>query len=148
MKYLATGCACNLNDLFVRFPYEKCKSLLKLRTKFKKLQKIKQVFRFCVQLVLKDIIDNNITFKIHGIGYQRAEIHMEAFQGKDFEKLRKIGKFKDVDFLESLFTGYQIFLYTYGKRDNLFSRKKFPIYVGKDLKDKITEHTNNGKTYC
>ena len=59
---------------------------------------------------------------------------MEAFQGKDFEKLRKIGKFKDVDFLESLFTGYQIFLYTYGKRDN--------------LKDKITEHTNNGKTYC
>jgi hypothetical protein len=31
---------------------------------------------------------------------------MEAITGSDFEEARKHGKFKDVDFLESLFTGY------------------------------------------
>ena len=29
MKHFAIGWACNLNDIFVRFPYEKCKSLVK-----------------------------------------------------------------------------------------------------------------------
>jgi hypothetical protein len=34
MKHLAIGWACNLNDIFVRFPYEKYKSLIeKFKTK-------------------------------------------------------------------------------------------------------------------
>jgi hypothetical protein len=31
---------------------------------------------------------------------------MEAITGSKFERVRKNGKFKKVDFLESLFTGY------------------------------------------
>jgi hypothetical protein len=31
---------------------------------------------------------------------------MEPITGSEFEKVRQKGKFKDVDFLESLFTGY------------------------------------------
>jgi len=31
---------------------------------------------------------------------------MEAIRGSDFEKVRKNGKFRNIDFLESLFTGY------------------------------------------
>jgi hypothetical protein len=31
---------------------------------------------------------------------------MEAITGSQFEKVRENGKFKEVDFLESLFTGY------------------------------------------
>jgi hypothetical protein len=31
---------------------------------------------------------------------------MEAVTGSDFEKARINGKFKNIDFLESLFTGY------------------------------------------
>jgi hypothetical protein len=31
---------------------------------------------------------------------------MEAIKDSDFERAKKNGKFKDVDFLESLFTGY------------------------------------------
>jgi len=34
----------------------------------------------------------------------------------------------------------------YGK-DNEIRRRK-PIYVDRDLKNKITENTNNGKRYC
>ena len=105
MKHLAIGWACNLNNIFVRFPYEKYKSLKKMR-KLEKLRLIKRVFISGLHLILEDIIQNNATFKIQGIGYQGGEIHFEAIKNSDFENARKNGKFKDIDFLESLFTGY------------------------------------------
>ena len=100
MKHWAIGWACNLNDIFVRFPYEKCKSLIRnYFTKITQRQKVKQVFREGVQQVLEDIIENNITYKIQGVGYQGGELHMEPITGSEFEKVRQKGKFKDVDFL-------------------------------------------------
>ena len=107
MKHLALGWACNLNDIFVRFPYEKCKSLMtKWTRKHERKSLIKKVFRAGVHLVLEDIIENNATFKTPGMGYQGAEIHLEAITGSEFERLHEKGKFQDVDFLESIFTGY------------------------------------------
>ena len=149
MKHLAIGWACNLNDIFVRFPYEKYKSLMsKFKTKLLRRQKIKQVFREGIQQILQDIVENNVTFKIQGIGYYGGEIHMEAVTGSEFEEARKNGKFADVDFLESLFTGYQMYLYIHGKRDDFLHRRKYPVYVSSFLKHKLTEYTNQGKVYC
>ena len=149
MKHFALGWACNLNDIFVRFPYEKFKSLMKnYKTKQLRRQKVKQVFREGTQQILDDIIENNTTFKIQGVGYQGGEIHMEAIRGSDFEKVRKNGKFRDIDFLESLFTGYQMYLYIHGKSDNFLHRKKYPMYVNKVLRDKLIKYTNEGKVYC
>ena len=149
MKHFALGWACNLNDIFVRFPYEKCKSLIKsYKTKQLRRQKVKQVFREGTQQILNDIIENNTTFKIQGVGYQGGEIHMEAIRGSDFEKVRKNGKFRNIDFLESLFTGYQMYLYIHGKSDNFLHRKKYPMYVNKVLRDKLIKYTNEGKVYC
>lgn len=146
---MALGWACNLNDLFVRFPYEKCKSLMKnIKTKQLRRQKVKQVFREGVQQVLQDVIENNVTYKIQGIGYQGGEIHMEAVTGSEFERARKNGKFRNIDFLESLFTGYQMYMYIHGKRDNFLHRRKFPMYVNRFLRDKLVEYTNQGKVYC
>lgn len=149
MKHFALGWACNLNDIFVRFPYEKFKSLMKnYKTKQLRRQKVKQVFREGTQQILNDIIENNTTFKIQGVGYQGGEIHMEAIRDSDFEKVRKNGKFRNIDFLESLFTGYQMYLYIHGKSDNFLHRKKYPIYVNKVLRDKLVKYTNEGKVYC
>ena len=149
MKHLAIGWACNLNDIFVRFPYEKCKSLIRnYFTKSLQKQKVKQVFREGVQQVLEDIIENNVTYKIQGIGYQGGELHMEAISGSDFEDARQHGKFEDIDFLESLFKGYQMYLYVHGKRDNFLHRRKFPVYINKFLRNKLVDYTNKGKVYC
>lgn len=149
MKHLAIGWACNLNDIFVRFPYEKCKSLIRhYFTKALQKQKIKQVFREGVQQVLEDIIENNVTYKIQGIGYQGGELHMEAISGSDFEDARQHGKFEDIDFLESLFKGYQMYLYVHGKRDNFLHRRKFPVYINKFLRNKLVDYINKGKVYC
>ena len=70
MKRFALGWACNLNDIFVRFPYEKCKELYKYyKTKALRKQKVKQVFRTATELMLNDIIENNVTLELPSILY-------------------------------------------------------------------------------
>ena len=73
---------------------------------------------------------------------------MEAVTGSQFEDVYAKGKFKGVDFLESLFTGYQLYLYIHGKGDNFLHRRKFPVYFDKYFRDKLIKYTNEGKTYC
>ena len=121
---------------------------MKIKTKQQRRAKVKNVFMEGLRLILDDIIEKNATFKTPGIGYQGGEIHLESIKGSEFERLRINGKFSDIDFLESLFTGYQMYLYVHGKRDNFLHRRKFPIYLGKVLKDKLTKYTNEGKTFC
>lgn len=149
MKRFALGWACNLNDIFVRFPYEKCKNLIKIyKTKQLRRQKIKQVFRTGVEVILNDIIENNSSFKIPSFQYNKGEIHFEPIKDSEFLRLRAKGKFSGIDFLETIFTGYQLYLYLYGKSDNNSVRRKIPIYISKQYKQKIENLANNGKTYC
>lgn len=149
MKHYALGWACNLNDIFVRFPYEKCKTLIeKYRTKQSKRKKIKQVFRTGVEIILNDIIENNSTFQLPSLGYYGGEIHFEPITGSEFKDLRAKGKFSGIDFLETLFTGYQLYLFLHGKRDNFLARRKYPIYINKFYKEKMETLVNQGKIYC
>lgn len=148
MKHFALGWACNLNDIFVRFPYEKCKSLIEnYRTKTQRRQKIKQVFSTGVEIILNDIIENNTTFELPSLGHYKGEIHFEPVKGSEFERLKAKGKFKGIDFLESIFTGYQLYLYIKGKHDILFARRKFPIYMSNLYKNKLETLVNQGKAY-
>ena len=149
MKHYALGWACNLNDIFVRFPYEKCKTLIsRYKTKQLQRQKIKQVFRTGVEVILNDIIENNVTFKVPSFQTRKGEIHFEPITGSEFRNLREKGKFSGIDFLETLFTGYQLYLYLHGKSDNFLSRKKIPIYISNYYKQKMENLANQGKTYC
>lgn len=148
MKRYALGWACNLADIFIRFPYEKCKSLIKnYKLKKEKEAKVRQVFRTGVKIILNDIIENNSTFKLPSLGYQGGEIHFEPIKGEEFRRVRALGKFSGIDFLETLFTGYQLYLYVHGKRDNFLGRRQFPIYFSTDLKRKLETLANQGKTY-
>ena len=98
MKNWAIGWACNLNDLFVRFPYEKYKTFRNW-TKVKKLQLVKRVFTESVKIIMNDIIENNVSFRLPSLGYRGGEIHMEGVRDSEFERARKNGKFKNVDFV-------------------------------------------------
>ena len=148
MKHFALGWACNLNDLFVRFPYEKCKTICKtISTKIARRKKVKQVFTTGIEVILNDIIENNTTFILPPLGHYKGEIHFEPVKGDEFMDLRAKGKFSGIDFLETLFTGYQLYLYIRGKRDILFSRRKFPIYISNLYKKKLETLVNQGKTY-
>ena len=150
MRHLAIGYACSLNDILVRFPYNKCtKAIRNIKETFKRRALVKKVFREGIKLILQDIIDNNATFKLPATAYRKAEIHFEAITGSDFETARINGKFKEIDFLESLFTGFQLYLFVSNtKTEKFLGSKKYPIYVGGNYKKQIVDNTNKGKVYC
>lgn len=95
-----------------------------------------QVFTYCFQLVLNDVIDKNIIFRLP-TKYE-AYIEMQKVGGEEFVAARQNGAFKDVDFIKSGFTGAQIMLrYLRGKK----WRSK-PILVHKKLKNRITQNSH------
>ena len=97
--------------------------------------------------MLNDIIENNVTLELPPLLYYKGQIHFEPIKGTEFERLRKNGKFSNIDFLETLFTGYQLYLYISGKHDTFLARRKFPIYMSSFYKNKLETLVNEGKTY-
>ena len=145
MNY-STGCAFNTDEMFMNFPYKKlkitCEDCKKINGNPHRDILVKQIFRECFIVVINDVIDNNITFWLP-TGAKKCNIHMQRIRGNDFKNLRRAGKWRNVDILESNFTGYQLGFYMYGKT---LPRIK-NIYVNKELREKITENTNKGMQY-
>lgn len=141
----ATGYAFNTKDLFANFPIKKmkisgeaCKSLLGY---LDKRALAIRIFLYTVKIILLDIINNNVTFKLP----TRRECYLNIVGtfGEDFKKARRNGKWIDVDYLKSDFTGYQMqFMYLANERE---IKKK--VYLSKWMRDKITENTNKGMQY-
>lgn len=144
--WYSTGCAFNLSEMLINFPFKKlkitCEECKRINGDPHKDALVKQIFRECLKLVLNDVIDNNITFWLP-TGAKKCNIHMKRVKGEAFKNLRKAGKWQDVDFLESYFTGYELSLYIYRR----VSPKIKTIYVNKAFKNKITENTNKGIQY-
>lgn len=145
MNY-ALGYALHLKDLFKTFNIKR----LKLKTKIceqllgnrhKEIIAFK-IMKYCIKLVLDDVIDNNATFHLP-TNKKEVCIKMKRTEGEEFAKARRNGKWQDVDFLFSNFSGYQMVLrFQQGE-----IKREFPIYVDNSNKDRITQHTNNGKQY-
>lgn len=142
----AVGCAFSIHDMFMNFPYNKlkitCEECQKINGNPHRDILVKQIFRECVRVILDDVIDNNVTFHLP-TGAKKCDIHMKRVRGDAFKNLRRAGKWRDVDILESNFTGYEIGLHMYGKT----SPRIKTIYVNKYYKDRITENTNKGFQY-
>lgn len=102
------------------------------------------IWKESVRLVVDDIIENNIQFKLPGLGRTQSYIQMERTTGDKFKKAFKRGKWRDVDFITSNFSGYQLQLVMESMKR---TRRTKPIYLGHKDKDRITEYTNQGKQY-
>lgn len=145
MNY-ALGYALNLKELFKSFKIKrlklkasKCQELIGNRHKEILMDK---VMKYSIKLVLDDVIHNNATFHLP-TGKRKCSIKMKKFDGEEFARARRNGKWRDVDFLASNFSGYQmIFRFMSG---GVFREK--PIYLDPEHKNLITEYTNNGKQY-
>lgn len=143
IKCLPLGHACNLDNLFLTAPLS---YIGKLKTKAKKIALYKKIFKAGLHLIIDDIIKNNTTFIFPKFSKVRGELHIEGTFGREFREGRKMGRFKGVDFLESNFSGYQIYMYLKYKGDSFFY-KKIPVYIGKEQKDKLLEQVNSGRPY-
>lgn len=147
-KKYAIGHAFSSHDLFMNFPVEKlkmtvdqCKSVY---SDGNKRDLAASIFIRAMQLIINDIIDNNTHFKLPGIGKTQSYIYMDRISGKQFKRAYKNGKWNDIDFLMSNFSGYQLVLEMLNQ--NKIPRKKY-IYLSAQDKLKIVNNTNNGKQY-
>lgn len=147
MKRYSLGCAFSLDNLFENFPYEKlqitCKQCKAITGDNHRNILVKRIFRESVKLIINDIVNNNVTFWLPLTGEKKCNIHMRRVQGNEFKNLRKAGKWKDIDILKSMFSGYQLSLFMLGKRTPRIKS----IYLDKDLRNKISQNTNNGTQY-
>lgn len=145
MKY-ALGYALNLKDLFgtfnikrLKLKSKKCEELIGNRHKEILMYK---VMKYCIKLVIEDIIHNNATFHLP-TRKKKVCIKMKKVEGEQFAKARRNGKWRDVDFLASNFSGYQMVIrFMSGE----VTREK-PIYLDPIHKNQITQYTNEGKQY-
>lgn len=148
MGNYATGHALSLRELFSNFPVSKLKmtpeECKKIYSDGNKKDLAAAIFAESVELVVADIIDNNTHFKLPGVSGNEAYLHMNRIEGKDFKKAFKNGKWNDVDFIMSNFSGYQL-VYDVINVKKLPKRKS--IYLSPKYKEKITENTNLGKQY-
>ncbi len=135
-------------DLFNNFPVNKLKmskeQCIATYPDGSKRDLAASIFTRSVQMVVDDIINNNIDFKFPTLGQTQAYLRMKRTTGQNFKKAFKNGKWNDVDFLTSNFSGYQIVLDMESKKRT--TRQK-DIYLSPKDRDRITENTNLGKQY-
>ena len=135
-------------DLFNNFPVNKLKmskeQCVATYPDGSKRDLAASIFTRSVQMVIDDIINNNVDFKFPTLGQTQAYLRMKRTTGQNFKKAFKNGKWNDVDFLTSNFSGYQIVLDMESKKRT--TRQK-DIYLSPKDRDRITENTNLGKQY-
>ena len=135
-------------DLFDNFPVRKLKmtkeQCVDIYPDGSKRDLAASIFAKCVQMVVDDIIDNNVDFKLPGLGRTQSYMRMNRTSGNQFKKAFKNGKWNDVDFLTSNFSGYQIVLDMESKKRT--SRQK-PIYLSSKDRQRIIDNVNAGKQY-
>lgn len=147
MKNFSLGCAFNLNEILMNFPYKDLHTTCSLCHQVigdnHRDVLVKKIFKKSVELVLKDIVNNNVTFWLPITGNRKCNIHIRRVQGEEFKRLRRGGKWEEVDIVNSLFSGYEICFYMLGNRTPRVKK----VYVDKALRDKITSNTNNKFQY-
>ena len=144
----AMGHTFNAQDIFHNFPIKNLKmdydTVKKIYSDGDKRSLSASIFSKGMQLIIEDIIENNVHFLLPTLGSTESYLYMKKTSGNDFRRAFKKGKWKDIDFLTSNFTGYQLSLLVKSKKR---PEKEKPIYLGYKHKDRITELTNEGKRY-
>lgn len=135
-------------DLFHNFPIDKLKmdynTVRSIYSDGDKRSLSASIFAKGMQLIVEDIIENNVHFLLPTLGSNESYLYMKKTSGNDFKKAFKNGKWQDVDFLSSNFTGYQLAM---SVKSTKRPEKEKIIYLGYKHRDRITELTNEGKRY-
>lgn len=146
MNY-SLGCAFSTDDLFMNFPFQKlkitCKECYSIIGNNHRDILVKRIFKESIKLVINDIIDNNITFWLPLTGGKKCCIKMKRTEGEEFKNLRKAGKWKDIDIVQSMFSGYDIKFFMLGQRTPRIKT----VYLNKELRNKISHNINKGMQY-
>lgn len=147
MKFCFTHCVKG-QELFRNFDFKGRIGLTKYQ--YKTLYGSKNGFLFCSKVlacafyfIFKDIIENNVTFKLPLFGARKAEIHMVPVVGKELTDGIKAGKFRKLDPFASDFTGYKMVM-TFDKKAEKCIKT---ITLTSELSALMYDKINSGKKY-
>lgn len=98
-------------------------------------------FKYALVLIFNKIIDDKVRFKVPV--KMEAHIDFEVVNEEDFVKQRQSGRFEDIDFVNSDFTGYAVRYFYRGKA----YQKSNQVYFGGDLKRKFLDKINEGEVF-
>lgn len=144
----AMGHTFSAKDLFYNFPIDKLKmdynTVRSIYSDGDKRSLSASIFAKGMQLIIEDIIENNVHFLLPTLGSTESYLYMKKTSGSDFKKAVRNGKWRDIDFLTSNFTGYQLAMSVKSPKR---PEKEKSIHLGYKHKDRITELTNEGKRY-
>ena len=144
----AMGHTFSTKDLFYNFPIDKLKmdynTVRSIYSDGDKRSLSASIFAKGMQLIVEDIIENNVHFLLPTLGSSESYLYMKKTSGNDFKKAVRNGKWGDIDFLTSNFTGYQLAMSVKSPKR---PEKEKSIYLDYKHKDRITELTNEGKRY-
>lgn len=98
-------------------------------------------FKYCLHLVFNKIIDEKVRFKIPCVA--QAYIDFEIVSGDQFQVHCQNGRFQNIDFISSDFTGYAIRYYYMAKT----YQKSYQIFLGSKLKEKFINKINSGEKF-
>lgn len=147
MNRLALGCAFDLTDMFMNLQVSKLDittdQCYELIGQYKRRKLAIQIFKECFKLVIKDIIESNVTFWFPLTGSRKCNMRMKRVEGITFQKLKKAGKWRGLDIITSNFSGYEIRLFMLGNR----TPREKNVYVSKKCRDQIIQKTNEGFSY-
>ena len=143
----ALGHAINGKQLFLPFNNRRIKTERKYVKELVKSEHkeylANMIFADALQMIMDDIIDNSITFDFKLAKGKVAEIYIKEFSGEEFLKRKKRGLWKEIDYLNTNFSGYQP-MFKYQKAGYTVEK---PIHLDTKRKLKIAENVNNGKSY-
>lgn len=97
--------------------------------------------KYILVLIFNKMLDDKVRFRlpVKMEAYWDFEIVLE----EDFTKQRQLGRFQNIDFIESDFTGYAMRYFFRAKA----YQKSYPIYLGGDLKKKFLNKINSGEKF-
>lgn len=102
---------------------------------------IAEPFKYCFSLVINKVLDERVRFKMPV--KSSAYIDFEIVSEEKFVEQRQNGRFSEIDFVESDFTGYFL---NYFYLSKAYEKMK-PIYLGGRLKEKFLSGINSGIKY-
>lgn len=102
---------------------------------------ISDPFKYCIGLIIHKMLDDKVRFIIPV--RMQAYLDFEVVTEERFVRHRQYGRFQDIDFVNSDFTGYAIRYYFKSKA----YQKSYQLYLGGDLKKKFLDGINSGVKY-
>lgn len=98
-------------------------------------------FKYCFKIIIETILEQKVRFKLPVS--MEAYLDFEIVSGDMFEIQRQNGRFQNIDFIQSDFTGYVLKYYFKGKS----YLRSYPIYLGGELKELFLNKINSGEKF-